>query len=181
LLATLYDPANYFRRCRTLLSRLPQRSRSARKVTWLGIRALLRSLARQTFSAYGLHYLRLLAYSVARRPDLFPDAVAFAIRGYHLFIITNEILAADAFSHRLGIARQDWQPRVAAALHTAETGTSLSLERRILRQVERAQRDYQRFSQEAQAAVRQTLGEFAEACSAWVNSLRLARVRVRAN
>jgi len=180
VLATLYSPANYFRRCATLLERLPRRSRSGRPVSWSGIKALLRSLVQQTFSPYGWHYLRLLAGAALHRPALFPDAVAYAIKGHHLFVITEEILKADAFSRRLGDTRQSFQPQVAAALDAGEAVAVASLERRILRLLEQAQREYQRFGREAQVAVQEVLGEFAAACAAWVRSLRLARVRVRA-
>ena len=181
VLATLYSPANYFRRCATLLERLPRRSRSGRPVSWSGIRALLRSLVQQTFSPYGWHYLSLLAGAALRRPALFPDAVACAIKGHHLFMITEEILKADAFSRRLGDTRQNVQPQVAAALDAGEAVAAASLERRILRLLEQAQREYQRFGREAQSAVQEVLGEFVAACASWVRSLRLARVRVRAH
>ena len=181
VLATLYSPENYFRRCATLLERLPRRSRSGRPVSWSGIRALLRSLVQQTFSPYGWHYLSLLAGAALRRPALFPDAVACAIKGHHLFMITEEILKADAFSRRLGDTRQNVQPQVAAALDAGEAVAAASLERRILRLLEQAQREYQRFGREAQSAVQEVLGEFVAACASWVRSLRLARVRVRAH
>ena len=181
VLATLYSPENYFRRCATLLERLPRRSRSGRPVSWSGIRALLRSLVQQTFSPYGWHYLSLLAGAALHRPALFPDAVACAIKGHHLFMITEEILKADAFSRRLGDTRQNVQPQVAAALDAGEAVAAASLERRILRLLEQAQREYQRFGREAQSAVQEVLGEFVAACASWVRSLRLARVRVRAH
>ena len=177
VLATLYSPANYFQRCALLLRRLPRRSRSGRPVSWSGIRALLRSLVRQTFSAYGWHYLRLLAGAALRRPSLFPDAVAYAIKGHHLFTITAEILKADAFSRRLGVTRESYQPQVAAALNAGQAGVAASLERRILRLLEQAQRDYQSFRRDAQDTVREVLDDFAAACSTWVHSLRLARAR----
>jgi radical SAM superfamily enzyme YgiQ (UPF0313 family) len=177
VLATLYSPANYFRRCATLLRRLPPHSRSTRPVDWTGIRALLRSLARQAFSPYGWHYLRLLAGAALRRPVLFPDAVAYAIKGHHLFTITSEILKADAFSRRLGDARESYQPRVAAALDAGQVGVAFSLERRILRRLEKARRDYRSFRSDAQETVREVWHEFAAVCAAWVHSLRLVRVR----
>jgi radical SAM superfamily enzyme YgiQ (UPF0313 family) len=179
VLATLYSPANYFRRCATLLRRQPSRSRSARQVNWTGIRALLRSLIRQALSPYGWHYLRLLAGAALYRPSRFPDAVAHAIKGHHLFTITSEILKADAFSRRLGETRVSYQPRVAAALNAGEAVAAASLEKRILRLLEQAQRDYRSFRRDAQDTVREVVNEFTAACAAWVRSLRLARVRVR--
>jgi radical SAM superfamily enzyme YgiQ (UPF0313 family) len=181
VLATLYSPANYFQRCAELLRRMPSHSRSAREVDWSGIRALLRSVVRQTFSSYGWRYLMFLAGAARRRPARFPDAVAYAIKGHHLFTITSEILKADAFSRRLGAVRESYRPQVAEALDAAQSHAAASLEKRILRLMERAQRDYRSFRQDAQDTVREVLNEFAEACSAWVRSLRLARVRVRSN
>jgi radical SAM superfamily enzyme YgiQ (UPF0313 family) len=181
VLATLYSPASYFQRCATLLRRQPRRSRSGRAVSWSGIRALLRSVILQAFSPYGWHYLRLLANTALRRPTRFPDAVAHAIKGHHLFTITAEILKADAFSRRLGDTRESYRPRVAAALTAGQPGAAATLERRILRLVEQTQRDYRSFRQDAQDTVRDVVNEFAEVCAAWIRSLRLARVRVRAD
>jgi hypothetical protein len=107
--------------------------------------------------------------------------VAHAIKGHHLFTITAEILKADAFSRRLGDARESYGPRVTAALTTGQAGAAATLERRILHLVERAQRDYRSFRQDMQDAVRDAVEEFAAICTAWIHSLRLARVRVRAN
>jgi radical SAM superfamily enzyme YgiQ (UPF0313 family) len=181
VLATLYSPANYFQRCVTLLRRQPRRSRSARAVDWTGIRALLRSVIRQAFSSYGWHYLRLLAGAALRRPSRFPDAVAHAIKGHHLFTITSEILKADAFSRRLGVARESYRPRVAEALDGGQPSAAATLERRILHLLEQARREYRSFRRDPQETVREVLEDFAAACSAWVQSLHLVSVRVRGN
>jgi radical SAM superfamily enzyme YgiQ (UPF0313 family) len=181
VLATLYSPARYFQRCAALLRRQPRSSRTARKVSWSGIQALLRSVLRQAFSRYGWHYLRLLSATALHRPSRFPDAVAHAIKGHHLFTITSEILKADAFSRRLGDTQESFRPRVAAALSAGQAGAAATLERRILRLVEQAQRDYRNFRQDAQDTVQEVANEFAAVCAAWIHNLRLARVRVRAN
>jgi hypothetical protein len=181
VLATLYSPARYFQRCATLLRRQPRSSRTARKVNWSGIRALLRSVLRQAFSRYGWHYLRLLISVALNQPSRFPDAVAHAIKGHHLFTITAEILKADAFSRRLGDTRESFHPRVAAALSTGQAGAAATLERRILRLVRQAQRDYRSFRQDMQDTVQDVANEFASVCAAWLHSLRLVRLRVRAN
>jgi len=177
VLATLYSPKHYFRRCSTLLSRLPARTKTSPMVNWQGIKALLRSIGRQAFSPYGLHYLNLLLKTLFIRPAYFPDAVALAIKGYHLFRITGEILRADAFSRHLAVTRESVQSRVTAILDTGKAVTAYMLERSILRRLREAQSRYRGFSADVQGHLEQALADFIKACTSWILTLELARVR----
>jgi radical SAM superfamily enzyme YgiQ (UPF0313 family) len=175
VLATLYSPKMYFRRCSTLLRRLPARTQTSALVSWQGIKALLRSIRKQAFSTYGIHYLRLLFETMFKRPGYFPDAVAFAVKGYHLFRITEEILKADAFSRQLARTRESVQPRVAEILGVGKKSMAWNMERSILRLVRQAQGRYQGFSEEVQQHLAENLGDFVRACWSWIKTLQLVR------
>lgn len=62
---------------------------------------MLLSVAIQLFSSHGFQYLKFLARSIFVNPRLFPDAVTLAVKGYHLFKITGDMLAADSFKRYL--------------------------------------------------------------------------------
>jgi radical SAM superfamily enzyme YgiQ (UPF0313 family) len=94
VLTTIYDPKRYFERCEVLLSRLPRRSKAgaaalAERSPLENARALVFSFARQTFSRYGLHYLRFLATTLLHRPWALAKAIEKAIHGYSLIEITR--------------------------------------------------------------------------------------------
>ncbi len=178
VLATLYSPKHYFRRCSTLLGRLPARTRTSPLVNWQGIKALLLSIGKQAFSAYGIHYLRLLLETLFIRPGYFPDAVALAIKGYHLFRITDEILKADAFSRHLASTRERVQPRVAEIIAAGgKAAMAWAMERSIVRLLRQAQGRYEGFNREIQTHLEQALADFVKACGTWIRTLQLVRVR----
>ncbi len=108
ILASIYDPKSYFRRCLDFFDRLPRarathveggggRTFSARNVG-----ALVRSLVRQTFSRYGIDYLRYLKKALIRHPDHLVRIISMAIQGHHLFLITREILASKPVPKKAG-------------------------------------------------------------------------------
>ena len=94
LLAEIYFPRNYFRRCRTLLVRLPRRVRVQGSLRPGDLAAFFRFRLHQGSSGYGLRYLGLLPWAALRRPARFPAAVTLAVRGHHYFRTTLEILEA---------------------------------------------------------------------------------------
>jgi hypothetical protein len=177
VLATIYSPKHYFRRCSTLLRLLPDRTRTSALVSWQGIRALLRSVARQGFSSYGIYYWKLLLETLLTRPGYFPDAVALAIKGYHLFRITDEILKADAFSRHLASTRENVQSRVAEILGADRKVMAFATERSILRLLRQVQGTYQGFNREIQSHLEQALADFVRSCWRWIRTLQLVRVR----
>jgi hypothetical protein len=177
VLATIYSPKQYFRRCATLLRRLPARKQTSALVTWQGIKALLRSLARQGFSSYGIHYWKLLLETLFARPGYFSDAVVMAVKGHHLFRITDEILKADAFSRHLAASRENVQSRVTEILDAGKVVTAYMLERSILRRLRQAQATYRGFSRDIQSHLKQALTDFIRACWSCIRTLQLARAR----
>jgi radical SAM superfamily enzyme YgiQ (UPF0313 family) len=93
VLSSVYDPKLYFDRCITLLRRFPESRRRPpegleKRITLNDLRALRRSLLRQTFSSYGFQYLSFLIRSLFVSPLFFPTAVEMAVQGHHFFTIT---------------------------------------------------------------------------------------------
>jgi len=107
IISELYSPRKYFERCYTLLTRLPIGVQKApRKITLIDLRALFLSLIKQTFSSYSIHYLRFLGRVVIHRAGHFPTAIEHAIKGFHFFKITEDILNAEELSSQLDNAIQ---------------------------------------------------------------------------
>ena len=173
VLRVLYSPKNYFQRCSKLLRRRPAKTKTSRPVSWQGIKALLRSLAKQTFSPYGLHYLRLLIETLITRPRLFPDAVSFSIKGYHLFALTREILKAEKFSILLSNIEQTFQPRVEEIISIGEKKHAEAMERNIMGLLGQLYRKHERFDKGTQQHLKEALAEFSRNCAIWIQNLRL--------
>ena len=98
VIAAIYRPDHYFKRCATLLKRMPYKKDAHHSITAREIKALFASLVRQTFSRYGLHYLRLLGSTLISEPRHFPNAVNLAVKGYHFFKMTDDIMHAERLS-----------------------------------------------------------------------------------
>ncbi len=94
LLKTIYTPAYYFERCLTLIKRVPEKRMVYRQFTFKECKALVLSLIKQGFSNYGIHYFKFLFNTLRLRPKLFSEAIALAIKGYHLFKITEKLVHA---------------------------------------------------------------------------------------
>jgi radical SAM superfamily enzyme YgiQ (UPF0313 family) len=173
VLSELYSPKRYFERCITLLGRLSPATKAARSTSWNEIRALLLSLLKQGFSSYSLQYWRYLLTAVLTRPRLFPDAVAFAIKGYHFFAITGEIYAADRYLSRVSEARHLLQRKVDRIMRGRKPRLAASMERTILRLMSRVKKNYGDFNAGIQVHLQQTTLEFTQRCQVWIAKLRL--------
>jgi len=57
------------------------------------VKALVKTLWRQLCSRQGVAYARFLARVLKNRPRMFPEAVRFAIEGYHFEKVTRQIVA----------------------------------------------------------------------------------------
>jgi radical SAM superfamily enzyme YgiQ (UPF0313 family) len=165
LLAEIYSPRAYFRRCRTLLSRLPKRPRvPAGDLRPGDTAAFFRSLRMQGFSSYGLRYLGLLLWAALTRRARFPIAVTLAVRGHHYFRITREILEAHAFTAAVHSVMEAVLAEAARRVSVAAGPPVPALEAYfggILRPVRRA---YQRLSAEARILVGDVLEELERRC-----------------
>jgi hypothetical protein len=173
VLSELYSPKHYFERCITLLRRLSPGIKAVRSTSWIEIRALLLSLLKQSFSSHSLHYWRYLFRVLSTRPRLFPDAMALAIKGYHLFTITGEISAADRFLFKVNKTRHLIQLKVDRIMHSRKRWLAASMERSILRQLNKVQKKHGTFNTGIQVHLQQAFAEFTQRCQVWIGKLRL--------
>jgi radical SAM superfamily enzyme YgiQ (UPF0313 family) len=95
VLSTLYDPtlSNYFERCWMMVQNLHPVAYRVRRVGSREVTAFLKTLWRQLPSRQGRAYARFLAKVLRHRPRMFPEAVRFAIEGYHFEKVTRQVVA----------------------------------------------------------------------------------------
>jgi hypothetical protein len=81
--STLYDPTlrNYVERCWVLIQHVFSAQYRVRRVGGREMKAFLNTRWRQLLSRQGVAYARFLARVLRQRPQLFPEAVRFAIEG----------------------------------------------------------------------------------------------------
>jgi len=170
LLAGIYSPRDYFRRCRTLITRVPPRPRFSSPLRPGDLKAFFRSLALQGFSRYGLRYLGFLLWTAVTRPARFPMAVTLAVRGHHYFRITREILEAHAFAAMIREFAEHLSAEVNRLAGTQGPRVS-ALEAQVGRILRPVRRAYQGLSAEAQHLVRDMLGEFERRCRGALEAL----------
>lgn len=91
LIGQLYEPGQYYARVRTFLREY--RAPAVRpRLDAQRLLAFARSVARLGIvGRERLHYWRLLAWTIVRRPRLFPHAVTLAIYGYHFRLISERL------------------------------------------------------------------------------------------
>ena len=103
ILRVLYEPSlrGYFERCLTLFRNWRPKRRTVR-IGKMEVRALLKSMKQQLFSRkQGPDYLWFLIRVLMRYPRRLPDAVLFAILGYHHEKVTSQQIAVDSFKQYL--------------------------------------------------------------------------------
>jgi len=170
LLADIYSPRDYFRRCRTLLARMPKRPRVSRGLRPGDTAAFFRSLWRQGLSGYGPRYLGLLLWTLLTRPGRFPMAVTLSVRALHYFRITREIVEAHDFSTTVRNVMEAVLAEAARRVAAPVAPPVQALEAYfsgILRPVRRA---YLRLSAEARVLVGDVLEEFERRCQGALRS-----------
>lgn len=92
VLGELYDPDRYFERCLTMLAELGPRPHAPKSLKAYQVRAVVMSLLLQTFSRYGLSYVRYLARALLTNPGALTEAVTMAVKGHHYFAMTETIV-----------------------------------------------------------------------------------------
>ncbi len=99
LISRLFNPKNYYARCRTLQEHKEPRYQHDR-TSPEGIMAFVKSL-KQLFGRGGLEYARHVFGTAVTTPKRFPEAVAQAIKLDHFEKITNATLEADAYTPKV--------------------------------------------------------------------------------
>ena len=94
LLETIYSPKYYYERTRLFLKDYNPRIRGRLpRFEFHHIAAFFRSIWKLGIIEKGrIYYWKLLAFSLFRRPKVFPLAVSLSITGYHLRTITENLL-----------------------------------------------------------------------------------------
>lgn len=97
VLAEIYEPKKYFYRCLSLLKNLATHRGARRRIRLAELRALVLSISRQTFSFYGLEYMKFISKVLITKPSSFQLAITLAVKGHHFIKITRETLVVDNF------------------------------------------------------------------------------------
>ncbi len=95
VISHLYGPnlKSYFDRCFTMIKNLGPRIHGMNTYRGRkGVTVLLRSLYRQTFSKHGRTYLWFLIKVLFKKPIYFPQAVEYAVKGFHFEAMTRDTL-----------------------------------------------------------------------------------------
>ncbi|HOO72195.1 MAG TPA: B12-binding domain-containing radical SAM protein [Spirochaetota bacterium] len=169
IISEIYSPKKYFERCFTCITRLPVKNINRKStVTLAEIRAFLRSLVRQTFSNYSGHYLNFLWKTLKERPEYFPLAVAFAIKGHHFFTITENILKADELAMQLARATKMAQYGMGLIARSGArlTPEVAALKKQICSFMKKIRRTYSRVGRDVQYYLREQF----EDCEDFFNS-----------
>ncbi|TFG60653.1 MAG: DUF4070 domain-containing protein, partial [Spirochaetales bacterium] len=132
LLKEIYTPKNYFQRCREVIMRYPE-SRwviaggPRKKVNWEDVKSVLRSLFIQTFSSYGVQYLKFLWWTFRFNKLFLRDTIYNAVRGHHYFKMTRIIQRTPitAETEKSRNLRARLEGALAATIKTIEETTAL--------------------------------------------------------
>lgn len=81
---SIYSPENYYKRIKTFLENFRPRGYSRRKLTFNYINAFFRACFHLGIVCKGrMKYWKLLGWSLFKKKEVFPMAVAFSVYGYH--------------------------------------------------------------------------------------------------
>lgn len=84
ILTTIYSPRYYYQRVRSFLSEYQKSSVVRSSLGWDYIAAFFRSIVRLGVRGKErFEYWKLVIWTLLRRPKLFPEAITFAIYGFH--------------------------------------------------------------------------------------------------
>ena len=176
ILSSIYSPKQYFERCYTFMSRLPSgRSKSPFRIGYNEIHALFHSLFRQSFSYYGLHYLKFLAKALFTGIRHFPLAISFAVKGHHFFKMTESIIAAEKFAHRMEKARNvlmENDTRLVPGNRTVPAVRRYRIRRKILLMNSRIVKRYKKLNAETRGYLHEQFQEFQRVLKSNISAIK---------
>ena len=152
ILRVLYEPSlrGYFERCLTLFENWNPRRRTVR-IGKMELSALVRSIKQQLLSrSQGPAYLWFLIRVLMRHPRRLPDAVLFAILGYHHEKVTSQQIAVDSFKQYLHLELKTFRESVSESQDSrgnrmSEIGAhAQALLTRVRTEYETVHRDFRR-------------------------------------
>ena len=103
ILASIYDfrMKNYFARCNQLFDNIEDTSYFQRQIHFKEFTYFMKSLFRQSFSPYGLQYLKFLTRNFFKHRDIFGEAVSMSITGHHFHVITRQTIKKEKIASYL--------------------------------------------------------------------------------
>ena len=173
LISKLFDPKNYYARCRTL-----QEHREPRylldRTSPEGLIAFAKSL-KQLFGRGGLEYAKYLLGTAVTNPKQFPEAVAQAIKLNHFRKITEATLEADAYTPETESLVENFRERAARIYANSKRSVQERIERisEIGRGVlAKAERRYHELHSDFRSIAEQTLHRLNETVNRTINGYR---------
>ncbi len=164
VISTIYRPDIYFKRCAALLKRMPYKKDAHHSITGPQMRAFFHSLVRQTFSRYGLHYLRLLGSTLLTAPRHFPNAVNLAVKGYHFFRMTDDITRADRLSEYMRASLERLEEEFETRYNHERAIRPAAVRRRAERAAANVRRAYRKLNPELKALLKEAYRDFSLKC-----------------
>ena len=172
IISEIYDPVKYFERCLTLLYRIPEKRISNKAVDREDVRACVLSLFKQTFSSYGLTYLKFLLKVFIHKRSHVPQAINFAIKGYHFFKITNEIIKAEEFSTMLEENLDGLRNEIAEILRSGNTAIASKLEKYKSQLQHKTVKKYRQMNNDMQVYLTERVGKFDVYCESIISQCK---------
>ena len=129
VLATIYDRRlkNYFTRCNHMLDSIEDRDLFQRRIRWPEIRILMKSFARQPFTAYGASFIRFAVRNFFKNRNIFAESIKLAIEGHHFHMITHETLKADQLVRALEKGQADFRQQLDGCLRVLKTNSAAAM------------------------------------------------------
>jgi radical SAM superfamily enzyme YgiQ (UPF0313 family) len=170
VISTIYTPKHYFARCLTLLNRIPNRKSSNGPIMPSDVKAFILSLIKQTFSSYGIHYLRLLASALVHNPKNFPLAVNLAVKGYHFFKMTTNIIKVDEITVYMNSLIHKLEEQFSRYFTRKGSIDPVVITRLSAKAMNNIQRFYKRLSPEIKNYLKDSYQELKLRCEATANA-----------
>ncbi len=164
VISTIYEPKNYFDRCKTLIKRIPGNANSHGSISSRQMKAFFLSLVKQTFSRYGLDYLRLLAWTLMNNPRQFPMAVNLSVKGYHFFKMTGDILKAEQISAYMKKSLEQLEEEFEMKFNNPERVHPVAIRLLAGKALRNMQRIYRKLNPELKVYLKDTYYEFKLKC-----------------
>ena len=180
LISNLFNPKNYYARCRTLQEHREPRYQHDR-ASPEGVMAFVKSL-KQLFSRGGLDYARHVFGTAVTNPKQFPEAVAQAIKLDHFKKITDATLEADAYAPEAESLAERFRERAARIYENGKRDIGERLEnistagKRVLA---KAERKYHELHHDFRSVAEQALHRLNETIRSTINSYRESSVSAR--
>ncbi|OHD66765.1 MAG: hypothetical protein A2176_11090 [Spirochaetes bacterium RBG_13_51_14] len=164
VIATIYKPRRYFKRCATLIHRMPRVRPYGRPIESKDIRAFFRSLSRQLFSRYGLHYLGFLASTLVYNPKNIALAVNLAVKGHHFFKMTDDIIRAERISAYMKSSLQRLEEQYELKFSTKDRLHPAAIEQLAERAKSEVRRIYHKLNPELKEHLKDAYHDFKLKC-----------------